>query len=84
MNQNMLKGKWTEIKGEIQKMWGKVNSNELEETKGDLTKISGLIQQKYGKSKEDFSDKLHEIFNKFEEKKEDKVKDLNDSMRGSH
>lgn len=70
MNSDMVKGKWTEIKGEVQKAWGKLTSDELETTKGDLTAISGLIQQKYGQSKEKYSDQLNQIFSKFSDKKD--------------
>lgn len=48
LNENTTKGKWLEMKGEIQKAWGKLTDNELEESKGDMKKIAGIIQQRYG------------------------------------
>jgi uncharacterized protein YjbJ (UPF0337 family) len=77
-NENIIKGKWLEIKGEIQKAWGKLTNDEIEKTKGDATAITGLIQQKYGDSQEAASKKVSEVFKKFEGKKEktiDKMKD---------
>lgn len=59
MNENILKGKWKEMKGEIVKSWGKITEDELEQTKGDLTKISGLVQQKYGEAQESVRDRLN-------------------------
>ena len=47
LNENTIKGKWLEIKGDIQKAWGKLTDDELEKTKGDMKAIGGLIQQKY-------------------------------------
>lgn len=70
LNQNVLKGKWTEIKGEVQKAWGKLTNDELEQTKGDLTAIKGLIQQKYGKTQDDYQAKLTDIVGRFSEKAE--------------
>lgn len=65
MNESIIQGKWKEIKGEIQKLWGKLTSDELEQTKGNMTAIGGLIQQKYGYKKEQYSNKLDSVVNKF-------------------
>lgn len=69
INKDTISGKWLEIKGEVQKAWGKLTADELEETKGDLKAIGGLIQQKYGEAQDVYSKKLGEIFNRFEDKK---------------
>lgn len=70
VNENIIKGKWLEIKGEIQKAWGKLTDDELEQTKGDMKAISGLIQQRYGEAQEFHTKKLAEIFERLGEKKE--------------
>lgn len=64
-NKNIVKGKWTELKGDLQKSWGKLTNDELEETKGELKSISGLIQKKYGKTQANIEQKLSEIYNRF-------------------
>ncbi len=64
-NQNLAKGKWLEIKGDLQKMWGKLTDDELEESKGDIKKIAGLIQQRYGDTQMAFTEKLSSIFKKY-------------------
>lgn len=61
MNENIFKGKWKEIKGEIVRSWGKITEDELEQTKGDLTKISGLVQQKYGETQESVRERLNKF-----------------------
>jgi uncharacterized protein YjbJ (UPF0337 family) len=73
INENVVKGKWLEIKGDVQKAWGKLTNDELDKTKGDMKSISGLIQQKYGKSQGDYEKKLSNIFNKFEKKKDEAI-----------
>ena len=72
MNDDIMQGKWKEIKGEIRKMWGNVTGDELEQTKGDMTSISGLIQQRYGHKKDEVSEKLNGIVAQFKTKFEDK------------
>ena len=76
MNKDLMNGKWTEIKGEIRKMWGDITGDELEQSKGNLTSISGLIQQKYGHKKEEVSAKLDGIMARFNNKTEDVKNDM--------
>ena len=70
LNKETIEGKWTEIKGELQKKWGKLTDQELEASKGDLKSIAGLIQQKYGSTKEDFESNLNTLLSKFSETKD--------------
>lgn len=79
MNNDIMNGKWTEIKGEIKKMWGDLTGDELEQSKGNMTSISGLIQQRYGHKKEDVSAKLDGIMARFGQKTEDAKKSLSET-----
>ncbi len=81
LNEDTLKGKWREIKGDVQKAWGKLTDDELEQTKGDMTAIGGLIQQKYGEQKESYSEKLSEILKRFTHKKDEKIDEFKNSLR---
>jgi uncharacterized protein YjbJ (UPF0337 family) len=81
MNENKVEGKWLEIKGEVQKAWGKLTNDELEKTKGDIKAIGGLIQQRYGESQKNYSEKLSGIFNKFESKKDQVMDKEKKTMR---
>lgn len=62
LNEDTLKGKWKEARGEIQKMWGKLTDDDLDKAKGDLTALTGIIQQRYGESKESVQTKLNDYF----------------------
>lgn len=73
MNQDTIKGKWLEVKGEIQKKWGELTGDDLDRTKGDAKSIAGLLQQKYGIAKEEAETKLSDIYSRFEEKKSEVV-----------
>jgi len=64
MNNDMIKGKWNEIKGDLQKTWGKITNDEWEQTKGDMKAVTGLVQQRYGQGKEDFSEKVARVYDK--------------------
>lgn len=66
INENTTKGKWLEIKGDVQKAWGKLTDDDLEKSKGDMKKIAGLIQQRYGETQKSSSEKLADIFKRYE------------------
>ena len=48
MNEDILKGKWLEIKGMVKEKWGKLTDNDLLEIDGKGGKLLGLLQKKYG------------------------------------
>lgn len=81
MNSDLIKGKWLEIKGDIQKAWGNLTDDELEKTKGDMKSIQGLIQQKYGQAQETYSQKLSDIFGKYSDKKDSAVDSVKSKLK---
>ena len=52
MNEDILKGKWNELKGAAKIKWGKLTDDDMMEVSGDKDKLVGLLQTKYGYSKE--------------------------------
>lgn len=81
MNESTTKGKWTEIKGEIQKAWGDLTGDEIEKTQGNVKSLTGVIQQRYGHKEEDISTKLSDIFSKYAEKANDKIDEIKTRLK---
>jgi uncharacterized protein YjbJ (UPF0337 family) len=52
MNDDKMKGKWNQLKGEIKRKWGKVTDNDLLEAEGNIDKLTGVIQERSGEQKE--------------------------------
>lgn len=73
MNENIISGKWKEIKGDIMKTWGKLTDDEVEESKGNLTKLAGTIQKKFGLAQEEAAAKLNRIVDKYKSENQDKA-----------
>ena len=61
MNEDILKGKWNEIKGGVKEKWGKLTDDDLTAVEGNQEKLLGLLQQKYGYAK----DKAEQEYNAF-------------------
>jgi uncharacterized protein YjbJ (UPF0337 family) len=64
-NDNILKGKWIELKGDIKKLWGKITDDELESTQGDAQSLGGIVQQKYGLKEDEFRAKMNELIARY-------------------
>lgn len=48
MNDDILKGKWQEIKGGVREKFGQLTDNNLDEIEGKGEKLLGLLRKKYG------------------------------------
>jgi uncharacterized protein YjbJ (UPF0337 family) len=53
MNSDILKGNWTQLKGQIQKEWGKLTDDELDQIEGDREILAGKIQEQYGVARDE-------------------------------
>ncbi|MBW8350452.1 CsbD family protein [Bacillus sp. IITD106] len=53
MNDDQLKGKWKQVKGEVQRKWGKLTDDDYDVIQGDAKKLIGKIQERYGVTKEE-------------------------------
>ncbi len=53
MNQEQVKGKWSQMKGEAKRRWAKLTDDDLVEVEGSYDKLIGKIQERYGESRED-------------------------------
>ncbi|MEF2966220.1 CsbD family protein [Paenibacillus sp. M1] len=52
MDENIIKGKWNQIKGEAKKQWGKLTDDDLDVIAGEKDKLVGKLQERYGHTKD--------------------------------
>jgi uncharacterized protein YjbJ (UPF0337 family) len=52
MNTDVLQGKWTQLKGQVRKQWGKLTDDDIDQVQGDAEILQGRIQERYGRTKE--------------------------------
>jgi len=65
MEKETFEGKWQQMKGDIQKKWGKLTDDEIQQTKGDYEKLMGTIKEKYGNSKENVKEEVNKFIRDF-------------------
>lgn len=61
MNRDQLAGGWREFRGAIQKEWGNLTDDELDQSQGRFDELVGSIQRRYGGSREQIERRLREI-----------------------
>jgi uncharacterized protein YjbJ (UPF0337 family) len=52
MDQDVLKGQWKQLQGNIKVWWGKLTDNDIDQIQGNRDKLIGMLQEKYGYTKE--------------------------------
>jgi uncharacterized protein YjbJ (UPF0337 family) len=53
MNQDTLKGEWTQLRGRVRKEWGKLTNHDIAAIKGDREVLLGRLQERYGHTREE-------------------------------
>lgn len=55
MNDDILKGQWKQVQGDVRKQFGKLTDDDMEQIGGSADKLMGVIQERYGYTKEQAS-----------------------------
>jgi uncharacterized protein YjbJ (UPF0337 family) len=66
MNEDILKGKWKQIRGSVKETWGKLTDDDLDQIEGASDKLAGKLQEKYGYSKEKVDNEIKQFMNRVE------------------
>ncbi|MDV6332148.1 CsbD family protein [Asticcacaulis sp. 201] len=53
MNNDRVQGSWEQVKGHVQKAWGKLTNDDLDVIEGDRKLLAGKIQERYGIAKDE-------------------------------
>jgi uncharacterized protein YjbJ (UPF0337 family) len=48
MNEDTLKGQWTQLKGKLREQWGKLTDDDLDQIQGRSEQLIGRLQTRYG------------------------------------
>ncbi len=68
MNEDIIAGKWNQIKGEALKRWGKLTKDRLDEVNGDRTRLLGIIQESYGVARDEAEKQVKDWERSFKDK----------------
>lgn len=60
-NQDILGGKWKQLRGQVKQKWGKLTDDELDRVEGRAEELAGLLQERYGLAREEAKKQLKEM-----------------------
>ncbi|HEY8189317.1 MAG TPA: CsbD family protein [Micavibrio sp.] len=60
MNKDIFEGNWKQLKGDVQKKWGKLTNDHLDQIEGSREKLAGVIQENYGVARQEAEKQIAE------------------------
>jgi uncharacterized protein YjbJ (UPF0337 family) len=63
MDNDIVKGKWTEIKGKLKQQWGKLTDDDISTMKGSYEELEGKLQKSYGYQKDQAKKEIDTFLN---------------------
>jgi len=63
MNNDILRGRWNQVKGNIRSKWGKLTDDDVTQIQGDAEKMIGKLQERYGMKRDQAEKDLNEFLN---------------------
>jgi len=70
VNQDILQGKWKQVKGQVKQQWGKLTDNQLDRIEGRSEELVGLVQETYGYSRERAQKEVDDFSRRIETEKD--------------
>jgi uncharacterized protein YjbJ (UPF0337 family) len=66
MNQDILSGKWKQMRGQVKQWWGKLTDDDLDRVDGAMDKLAGALQERYGWEREEVDREIKKHFEQYE------------------
>ncbi len=61
MNNDIIAGNWKQLKGDVQKTWGKLTDDQLDQVEGSREKLNGILQEQYGIAQDEAEKQIAEF-----------------------
>jgi uncharacterized protein YjbJ (UPF0337 family) len=63
INNDVLKGKWNQFKGEAKSRWGQLTDDDLTQAEGEYDKLVGKLQERYGYARDKAEQEVDNFLN---------------------
>jgi uncharacterized protein YjbJ (UPF0337 family) len=81
INQDILSGKWKQMRGELKTWWGKLTDDDVDRIGGQKDKLIGLIQEKYGYAREQAEQEVERRLQEYDDKTDGAVASMSAKAR---
>jgi uncharacterized protein YjbJ (UPF0337 family) len=68
VNQDILAGKWKQMRGELKTWWGKLTDDDFDRIDGQKDKLIGFLQERYGHSREQAEQEVKRRLQEYDDK----------------
>lgn len=58
VNEDILKGKWKKMRGQVKQWWGLLTDDDLDRIAGDVDELAGTLQERYGYAREEAENEI--------------------------
>jgi uncharacterized protein YjbJ (UPF0337 family) len=62
VNWDVIKGKWSQFKGDARTQWGKITDDDWDQIAGRREKLAGVLQERYGWEREEAERRVDDFF----------------------
>ena len=69
MNQDIISGKWKQMRGQVKQWWGKLTDDDLDRIDGAMDKLAGSLQERYGWERERADREIRKRFDQYERRR---------------
>ena len=69
--EDILEGKWKQLKGRVQEEWGDLTDDDLDMINGSRTRLEGKIQERYGRTRAEARAEIDDWLEDLEDEYED-------------
>lgn len=66
MNDDILKGQWRQVRGNVRETFGRLTDDDLDVIGGNMETLLGKIQERYGYTKERASQEWDSFWNNYQ------------------
>jgi uncharacterized protein YjbJ (UPF0337 family) len=73
VDQDILAGKWKQLRGELKTWWGKLTDDDVDRIGGQKDKLIGLIQERYGYTREQAQQEIERRLQDYDDKTREAV-----------
>jgi uncharacterized protein YjbJ (UPF0337 family) len=71
MNQDILAGKWKQMRGQVKQWWGKLTDDDLDRIDGAMDKLAGVLQERYGWERDQAEREIKKRLERYDEEMRD-------------
>lgn len=61
MNEDIIQGKWKQLKGHMKRQWGKLTDDDLDVAEGNRDYLIGRIQERTGQARDQVEKEVKEF-----------------------